>query len=416
LTKATQKIQKIKAGRFKRKMSPMLNTDVLIVSGGNAEDLIGATLARQLVTAGITVGALPLVGPGKRYQGVADIYGPAIQMPSEGFLFNSFSNLVADLRAGFATQTFKQLIAAQAARKKVSVVAVVGDAFSLVMGCVAAGWGRHPLFHLQPQVSQYYWGGRTTLERLRQINQFGAEDYIFYERWMHRFVQAVYVRDKLSEQRAHQLGMHKASFVGGMAMDTLGPPERDLSSLRDGRPVLVLLPGSRGDVSFSLPLMLEAAKLLPELQAWVAWAGDFSEIKAAGWELRSLDQDTLTARQGQHTVWLFRKAFSAILHSSSVAIGTAGTANEQAAGMSIPVVAFPTLGPQYISSNAQRQARLLGRALVLVDAEVAAITSAVRARLQEGPLRQEAIQDGLERNGPRGALATIATHIHQALG
>ena len=390
-------------------------TDVLLISGGNAEDLIGATLCQQLE--GLRLAALPLVGPGKRYEGrVERILGPRTQMPSGGFPFNSLANLLADLRAGFLQEIALQIRAAQLVRREVRAVAVVGDAYALAVGVLASDWGRLPLFHLQPQISHYYWGGRSVWERLRQPNQFLAEDYIFYERWMHRFVRTVYVRDKPSEQRAHQLGMHKARFVGSMAMDTLGPPERDLSHLLDGRKVLVLLPGTRADVRFSLPLMLQSAALLPELQPLVAWAADFSAVPLAeGWALEIEDEQTAIARKDTQQVWLLRGAFSAILHTGYVAIGTAGTANEQAAGMGIPVVAFPTPGPQYIYPNALRQSRLLGKAMRLVGANPEVIAGAVRQFVDDPVAREEARRDGLERNGPPGALSKIAAEIQSAL-
>jgi len=390
-------------------------TDVLLISGGNAEDLIGATLCQQLE--GLHLAALPLVGPGKRYEGrVERILGPRTQMPSGGFPFNSLANLLADLRAGFLQEIALQIRAAQLVRREVRAVAVVGDAYALAVGVLASDWGRLPLFHLQPQISHYYWAGRSVWERLRQPNQFLAEDYIFYERWMHRFVRTVYVRDKPSEQRAHQLGMHKARFVGSMAMDTLGPPERDLSHLLDGRKVLVLLPGTRADVRFSLPLMLQSAALLPELQPLVAWAADFSAVPLAeGWALEIEDEQTAIARKDTQQVWLLRGAFSAILHTGYVAIGTAGTANEQAAGMGIPVVAFPTPGPQYIYPNALRQSRLLGKAMRLVGANPEVIAGAVRQFVDDPVAREEARRDGLERNGPPGALSKIAAEIQSAL-
>jgi len=390
-------------------------TDVLVVSGGNAEDLMGATLCGHLD--GLSLAALPLVGAGKRYEGrVERILGPRTQMPSGGFPFNSLDNLIADLQAGFATEIFRQLRAAQAARGKIRAVAAVGDAYTLAVACMASNWGQLPLFHLQPLISHYYWGGRTTWARLRQINQFGAEDYLFYERWMHRFVRAVYVRDKLSQDRAWQLGMHKTRFVGSMAMDTLSEPERELGDVLDGRPVLVLLPGTRRDVRFSLPMMLKSAALLPEMQGLVAWAADFSEVPLPeDWSMHVLDEQTAVAKQGETRVWLLRGVFSAILHVGKVAIGTAGTANEQAAGMGIPVVAFPTLGPQYIASNALRQTRLLGKALCLVEADPGIIAKAAGQYLNDSQIRQEAQRDGLERIGSRGALPTIAQEIRASL-
>ncbi|HEU4742696.1 MAG TPA: lipid-A-disaccharide synthase-related protein [Meiothermus sp.] len=388
---------------------------VLLISGGHAEDLIGATLTRHLE---VPVQALPLVGSGKTYHGAGvEVLGPHLEFPSGGFPFNSLENLVADLRAGLIQKSLGQWMTSYRKGKEVGAVAVVGDAYSLFVGVIAARSGGVPLFHLQPQISHYYVGNRSVWERLRQFNQFGAEDYLAYERWMHRYVRAVYVRDKLSEQRARQLGMHKARFVGSMAMDTLGPPERDLRALLDGRAVLVMLPGTRADVRYSLPRMLEAAALLPEFQGLVAWALPFEQASLPpGWRLEPVDELTALACNGEARVWLLRRAFSAILHRGRVAIGTAGTANEQAAGMGIPVVGFPTRGPQYLPANALRQQRLLGAALHLVEARPEAIAALVRRLSVDGPLRQAAQRDGLERNGPPGALPQIAREIRSALG
>lgn len=388
---------------------------VLLISGGHAEDLIGATLTRHLE---VPVQALPLVGSGKTYHSAGvEVLGPHLELPSGGFPFNSLENLVADLRAGLIQKSLGQWMTSYRKGKEVGAVAVVGDAYSLFVGVIAARSGGLPLFHLQPQISHYYVGDRSVWERLRQFNQFGAEDYLAYERWMHRYVRAVYVRDKLSEQRARQLGMHKARFVGSMAMDTLGPPERDLSDLLDGRAVLVMLPGTRADVRYSLPRMLEAAALLPEFQGLVAWALPFEQASLPpGWRLEPVDELTALACNGEARVWLLRRAFSAILHRGRVAIGTAGTANEQAAGMGIPVVGFPTRGPQYLPANALRQQRLLGAALHLVEARPEAIAALVRRLSVDGPLRQAAQRDGLERNGPPGALPQIAREIRSVLG
>lgn len=388
---------------------------VLLITGGNAEDLIGAALSKLLLH---SINALPLVGDGSKFEKMGcQVVGPRISMPSGGFPGNSLKNLFDDIKAGLLTNSLKQAAVAMAEGKKADCIIVVGDSFSLLMGVLAKGGQTDkPLFHLQPQISNYYWGGRSTLERLKQLNQFPAEDYLFYERFMHRYTTAVYVRDKLSENRAQALGMSKAKFVGSMAMDTMGPPERDLSNIRDGRDVLVLLPGTRGDVGFSLPMMLEASVLLPNMQPLVAWANDFSSVPLPNdWFLEVIDEQTAIARTGTTKVWLVRGAFSAILHIGKITIGTAGTANEQSAGMGIPVVAFPTKGPQYIMPNALRQSRLLGEAIKLVEADPAKIASSIKDIFQNPQIQKAAVRDGLERNGPPGALREIANEINTKL-
>lgn len=108
-------------------------------------------------------------------------------------------------------------------------------------------------------------------------------------------------------------------------------------------------------------------------------------------------------------------AFSALLHaaadSGGLALGTAGTASEQAAALGVPVIGFPTAGPQYVPGFAARQARLLGAALTLSAPDPQAVAAAVRALLQDSRRLAFARAQGQERMGARGALAQIARDI-----
>lgn len=387
---------------------------ILLISAGHAEDMIGATLAQKLDT---TVQVLPLVAQGKAYQGIAEvIHGPFLDFPSGGFPFNNLQNLKDDLKAGLLTVSIQQWLQARNIAQDARAVVVVGDAYALFVGYLAASLHKIPLFHLQPQVSYYYWGDRTTLQRLKQVNQFGAEDYLFYERWLHQFVDRVYVRDEYSLKRAHALGMHKSRFVGNMAMDTLKPASKDLGVYRDARPLVALMPGTRADVQFSLPLMLETMALLPHQQGIVAWAKPFDEVVLpAGWQLDIHSETAVLASCGSTTVWLLRGYFSEILYAATSAMGTAGTANEQAAGLGLPVIAFPTPGPQYTEPNAIRQKRLLGRSLFLVEPQAAVIAQALEEVLTHPDQLLAARFDGIERNGSWGGLANIAQEIQAAL-
>jgi uncharacterized protein (TIGR03492 family) len=96
-------------------------------------------------------------------------------------------------------------------------------------------------------------------------------------------------------------------------------------------------------------------------------------------------------------------------HHAKVALGTVGTANEQAAGLGIP-----TPGPQFTLGFAQRQRRLLGPALTLAKPEPTEIAQAVRAVLEEERYRL-ASAAGKERIGTPGALPRIAEEIQEVL-
>jgi hypothetical protein len=72
--------------------------------------------------------------------------------------------------------------------------------------------------------------------------------------------------------------------------------------------------------------------------------------------------------------------FADVLHTADAVLGTTGTAQEQAAGLGLPVVSFPVrpmLAPAFLAN----QARLLGEALEVVPREPAAIAARCRRAL-----------------------------------
>lgn len=379
---------------------------VLFVSNGPTEDAIGARIAAGL---GQAIWALPLVGRGKPYEGVAQaVLGPRKEMPSGGFLFGSLQNLMADLRAGFLSMSFAQWQTAWTFHP--DAVVVVGDAYALSVGVLAAR-GR-PLYHVNPLVSALYLEGARPLELLLD---WGGSDFTPFERFLHRKARAVFVRDEPSLKRLRSLGVAHAYWYGSFAMDLLPPPERDLAAWVGKDPLLALLPGTRGDETFSLPVMLEAALRLPLTPA-VAWAKGWEALPPLpGWRAQEAAPHTLRLEREGKVAWIFRGAFSAILHQSRLALATAGTATEQAAGLGVPVVAFPTPGPQYTRAFARRQKRLLGEALHLTEAHPDHVAATAQKLLQDEALYIQSSQAGKERMGPPGGIQGTARHIREDL-
>ncbi|UBV42862.1 lipid-A-disaccharide synthase-related protein [Deinococcus taeanensis] len=401
-------------------MTPPFPPATLIVSNGHAEDLIGAALARELQRAGHGPAlALPLVARGRAYEGVAAVQGPLLELPSGGFPFGSAGNLRADLRAGLLTTSLRQWRAARRLGAHVTRVVVVGDTYALFVGTLAARrvpgapGPRLPLTHLQPLVSTHYAQGMTPLAHLQELNALGANLFMPWEVALARRARRVYTRDAASATHLARRGVN-AAYRGSFAMDVLPAPERDLTPLLDGRPVLALLPGQRGDAAFSLPLMLSAAADLDEMQAVAAYPNAWTTLPPLpGWQATPADEHTLWLRRGAARVLVLRGAFSAVLHRAVLALGTAGTASEQAAGLGVPVIGFPTPGPQYVAGFARRQARLLGRALTLTPADPAATAAAARALLTDPGRLAQAQQDGRRRIGSPGALQAIAEELGQ---
>jgi uncharacterized protein (TIGR03492 family) len=391
--------------------------NLLIVSNGGAEDLIGAALACELQRiAPVGVLALPLVGGGAAYSGPAHLAGPTLDLPSGGFPFGSLNNLRADLSAGLIGTSLRQGLAAWNAGRKVGKVVVVGDSFALTVGLLAARQVKHsgprlPLVHLQPLVSQLYGEGMTLRDHLRELNALGANVFMPWEVALGRKIERVYTRDAPSARHLALRGVN-AVYRGSFAMDVLPAPERSLEHVLDGRPVLALMPGGRGDARESLPIMLDAAARLPGLQALITWPKNWADLPPTdGWTLKIGNDEQATLERDGVCVWLLRGAFSAVLHAARLAVGTAGTASEQAAGLGVPVVGFPTGGPQYMPGFARRQGRLLGRALTLTKADGGAVAAALERLNTQPALHRQAAQAGQARIGQAGALTQIAAEI-----
>ncbi|GAA0521067.1 lipid-A-disaccharide synthase-related protein [Deinococcus depolymerans] len=387
---------------------PAPQPGALFISNGTAEDLIGAAIAARL-RGQVRLTCAPLVGSGAPYAraGVRRI-GRTLPLPSGGFPLGSVSNLAADLKAGLIRGSLGQWRDAARGARDAQVVVVVGDAYALMVGTLAAQRGRARLVHVQPLLSAQYLDGLSLRGTLAELNALGANRPMEYELALARRADAVFVRDAATARHYARRGV-PATFAGSFAMDVLPAPEGPLPL--DGRPVLALLPGSREDHRESLPLMLRAAAHLPGWQALVAWSHGWDDLTLpGGWTFQQHLDGQGEVTDGTVRVQVLRGAFGAVAHAAQVAIGTAGTANEQLAGLGVPVVAFPTRGPQFTEGFARRQGRLLGRALTVVPAEVQAVARAVERVTRPEALARAAL-DGMTRIGPAGALPRVAARI-----
>ncbi|THF71921.1 lipid-A-disaccharide synthase [Deinococcus sp. Arct2-2] len=387
----------------------------LLISNGTAEDLIGARLARLLR---LPVRYCPLVGEGKAYGSVpgAVQVGQVLRLPSGGFPFGSVGNLRADVAAGLVQESLGQWQDAVRGARGAGVIVVVGDAYALMVGTLAARRAGIGLIHVQPLLSAQYLEGLGVRGAMQELNALGANLPMPYELRLAAGARAVFVRDAPTAAYYAARGV-AARWAGSFAMDVLAAPERDLSQFTHQKPVLALIPGSREDHRQSLPLMLLAAARFPELAALVAWPHDWDSVTLpAGWTLDIHGETEAYAVGESMRVPVLRGAFGAIAHAADVAIGTAGTANEQLAGLGKPVVAFATAGPQFTAGFARRQGRLLGEALSVVDANPATLAAEVRALMQDGPRRARAALAGITRIGPAGALEVIAEEVRRVAG
>lgn len=381
---------------------------ILLLSNGHGEDAIGAAIARELARLGLEPLPLPLVGSGNAYARAGfPVLGPRREMPSGGFVRFNPKALLADLRSGWLAMTKEQVRVLRAAASRAATL-VVGDLYGLFLG---SRYGGRPLFQVQPLVSVRYPGA----QGLEAIEHLPAQRFLLPERLLMRRAARVYPRDPESAAWLQARGVAHAVCLGNPLLDAVFGE----ASLEPSPPYLLLLPGSRADAYFSLPIMLEAVRELRPLTLTpvVAWSGlDLGGLQAPGWALeRLIGQEvgvthTLIHLDGTR-VFLAQGAFKSALLGSKLAFSTSGSAAEQAAGYGVPLVGFPTRGPQYTASFARAQQQLLGKALTLALPYPREVAQAARALLHHPQAYQAAQEEGKKAMGAPGAARRIAEDI-----
>lgn len=378
---------------------------VTIVSNGHGEDVIGASLAttlRELAPA-LKLRAFPLVDDGAPY-GSAGIerLGPCRVMPSGGFTMHSPSNFVADLRAGFASMTVAQVVAL--ARLRSDALVIVGDVYAQALAAFSRARFRAVM---QPLVSAYHAseGGAAP------ANRFFMERISYPERaLMRHLADVVYTRDEATAAWLRERGVPRALALGNPMVDRAAG--RPLAALQ-GRAVVALLPGTRAHTPLALVRMAEVMARLPDLTGLVAWSGG-PLPDLPGWSEddsgAAMDGRVRALRCGSSRLWVLEGRFGDVLASAQVALGTAGTANEQAAARGVPVVSF-ALPPHYTPAYLANQKRLLGEALTVTAADPPAVAAAVERLMVDAPLRARAARAGRQRMGAPGGSDAIVRDL-----
>ena len=374
---------------------------LLLLSNGHGEDVVGARLARELsaLRPDLELRAFPTVGPGRAYRGgPARRVGPLRSLPGAGLTFERHDVLRADLRAGLIPTTLAQLRDLRAIRA--DVVVAVGDVWIEALGTL-------------PRTRRRY-----AVQTLLSVRMAGAcrrwgigafrERFTVTERTLLRGAyRRVYSRDEASAAALREHGVAQARSLGNPMMDGFDVAPLPL---RRGAPGVVLLPGSRGYAVDALRIMLDALTRLEPVVAVLPWPGDAAPAVPAGWR-------TVEGPLGRHAwhrdgavVHVVAGRFEEALGWAGVAIGTSGTAHEQAAGRGVPVIAFPC-GPSYRPSFLARQRRLLGDAVEIVASDGAAVADAVRALIAQPAERERRAQVGRDRMGPAGGGRRIAADL-----
>jgi len=381
-----------------------------ILSNGYGEDSIGSLLVSEFQQQhpNLKLQAFPTVDKGTSYEtnGIS-ILGLRKVMPSGGLLMHSLELFLADIRAGFVQMTVQQLW--QLRRTRTDVVLVVGDVYALGLSQLIRCKER---YFVQSLVSRYHQLG----DDEHKANRYIMENISKPERWLIKnTVQQMYVRDELTASWLHEQGLEHVQALGNPMLDALGTDkfETDFGN----ETIIALLPGTRDYALDSLIKMLQGLdelNILPNIQGLVPWARSENIPDVQGWQKQKLaiseDGYLLSLTKDDKKVHFFKKRFAAVLHSSHLVLGTAGTAHEQAASLGLPIVSF-TMPPFYNQAFLENQKRLLGDALLLCDSNSAESISSGLTNMLTGISWAIAEETGPKRMGQTGGSKKIVADI-----
>lgn len=373
---------------------------LLVVSNGYGEDVGAAEVVRALPLGDLDVVVYPLVGLGSHYPPGVTLLDPRHDFPSGGFgWIAGWRSLREDLAEGLVRLWLAQRRTLRAQRGRLDLVVVAGDVYCLAMASAAGG----PTVFLAGSKSNY------------------LAPYNRVEVWMQRrLATQVFTRDEVTATALRRQGVN-AEYRGFWMMDALRFCGETFG-LPPGRPVVTLLPGSKASAFDNLIPLLRAASVASARTTaapamLLAWAPQLPLDRL---------RDTVAAQGG---AWIdpshFRfqdievtvttQHYPDALRRATAVLGMAGAANEHAAGLGKPVVAFPGTGPQFRPEFLQGQRRLLGDAVVATATwdEAGVALAALLADPQECERRG---QIGRARQGGPGGAAAIAGHLLDRLG
>ncbi|MDB9526100.1 lipid-A-disaccharide synthase-related protein [Oscillatoria sp. CS-180] len=329
---------------------------VLFISNGHGEDNHSAYVIRTLreLAPDVEIAAIPIVGEGNAYRRLGvPILGPTKVLPSGGFTYVNRWLLVRDIRAGLLGLTWRQFRAIRHYGPQYDLVHATGDS----VGQTCAYLTGRPFISFISCLSALYEGRLQT-------------DFVM------RFVvrssrcQAIVTRDPYTAEDLAKQGFDKVHYGGIPSLDWLLPHGKDLS-LKPEVPMVALLPGSRmpeavRNFKLQIQFVEESVRLIghdvqfraalvPALMAEIgALAAEVNWNYKTGRLWRQLEDGTIAE------ILCYDDAFNDIVYHTTLVIGMAGLAVDQAVAIGKPVIQIPGEGPQFNYAFAEAQDRLLG--------------------------------------------------------
>lgn len=393
--------------------------DLLFVSNGHGEDVVACKVLDciRAERPELSIEAWPMVGEGSSYEarGIPTT-GARNVLPSAGFATLDRNLMIGDLKAGWIRTHWRQLKDMARMRGRYRMLVAVGD----IVPIVAAVRARSPFMFIGCAKSSYYdrFHGYTGLEK----------------RLLRKHCMRTFPRDRLTVAELDRARVPN-TYLGNPMMDGL-ESSGDRLGIAETSVVIGMLAGTRADAETNLLDLLAGAGSVhrhhpqPERIRFAFAARselDQREVAAAigadprlsDWHVTELTDGAdgvvlrLTGPAGMQTI-IAKRRFAEILHMSDVVVGMAGTANEQAIGLGIPLVTVPSSGVQG-DRYVKMKMKFFGDAAVAVPRQPDAIARAIVEILGDPARRERMAAAGRERMGEPGASLAIAREIIAAL-
>lgn len=367
--------------------------DLLFLSNGYGEDAIAAKIA-EFLRGQCNVGAVPLVGKGQAYGArQVEVLMQFPLLPSGGL------SVRKDLKKGLHAVVKMQWDELKRLGKDVRYVVAVGDLFPCTLARFAL---KKPFVFVGTARSNH------------------VQAYNFFERWGLRKALHVFVRDQETAVTLEKRKV-KAQYVGNPMMDET--EEHKLNFHPFAGRTIALFPGSREDSMQNFAIQIEAlhaiARMFDSPVRGILLLPPTFTLQSylpllIGWD-RAIASSSHSSIEGEFalgnvSLLFVRDCLGDVLRASSLVLGQAGTANEQAAGAGRPVVAFDF---EYYRNGKPswyrwRQKKLLGKALEVVKPNGESVARTAVQILKSRSLYEAMAAFGRERMGVPGACSKIA--------
>lgn len=390
---------------------------VLFISNGHGEDNHSAYIIRTLreLAPDVEIAAIPIVGEGNAYRRLkVPILGPTQILPSGGFTYVNRWLLLKDIQAGLLGLTLRQLQTVRHHAPQFDLVHATGDS----VGQSFAYLSGRPFISFISCLSALYEGHLQTDFVLRFVMRSPR-------------CRAVITKDAYTTEDLTRQGFQNVHFGGIPALDWLRPKGKDLAIAPD-RPMIALLPGSRmpearRNFKLQMQFVHEAvtqlgkglqfrAALVPALMQEIP-----TLATEMGWDYEAGCLSYDLANGATATIRCYDDAFSDIIHNTTLVIGMAGLAVEQAVATGKPAIQIPGSGPQFNYPFAEAQERLLGFSVQTIGkgaATPATLREAVQCMqktLQDSAYLATCAEKGPLRQGTLGASKRIVRLILENL-